>query len=76
MAIPVRLMVLVLVQLKVVPAILLGFVITKGVIATPLQRVCVKGATATVGSGFTVTEAVVVVEPQPLAEAVMVNIVV
>jgi hypothetical protein len=73
--IPVRLVVLVLVQLNVVPATAFGLVISICVIATPEHDVWVRGVALTVGPGFTVTVAVVVLE-QPAAVAVMVNVVV
>ena len=54
-AIPVRLTVLFLVQLKVVPGTLFGFVIVIVLIGEPEQTVWVVGAALTVGMGFTVT---------------------
>ena len=74
-AIPVRLVVLSLVQLKVVPAMLLGLVIVIFPIAEPEQRVCDAGAALTVGAGLTMTVTVVVDEQEP-AVAVMVKVVV
>ena len=74
-AIPVRFVVLVLVQLKVVPATALGFVITMSAIAAPEQIVCVAGVALTVGVGFTVTDTEAVLVQLP-AVAVRVNVVV
>jgi hypothetical protein len=56
-AIPVT-VVFVLVQLKVVPFTLFGFVIVILPIEVPEQIVCVLGVALTVGIGFTVTETV------------------
>lgn len=75
-AIPVRFAVLFLVQLKVVPATPLGFVIVIGAIAMPPHNVCVAGAAATVGLGLTITVTVVVLVPQPAELAVIVKVVV
>jgi len=74
-AIPVRLTVLSLIQLNVVPASALGFVIVMVPIAVPEHRVCVAGVALTVGFGLTVT-LTVVVEVQVPAVAVIVNVVV
>lgn len=75
-AIPVTFTALLRVQPKVVPGVAFGFVIRIGVIALPLQSVCVAGDAATSGLGFTNTETVVVLLPQPPELAVMVNMVV
>jgi hypothetical protein len=74
-AIPVRLAVLSLVQLNVVPATPFGLVMRMFVIAVPEQTVCVAGVALTVGTGFTITVTVVVLEQLP-AVAVIVNVVV
>ena len=60
--IPVRFTVLFLVQLKVVPGTLFGFVRVIVLIGIPEQTVWVAGAALTVGIGFTVT----VVDALPL----------
>ena len=75
-AIPVRFTVLVLVQMKVVPTILFGFVILIEVIAVPEQTVWLIGEALTFGFGFTATVSVKVAEEQPFADAVMVKYVV
>ena len=72
-AIPVKLVVLFLVQLNVVPATALGFVIAMLVIAVPEHTVCVAGVALTVGVGLTVTETEVVLVQLP-AVAVMVKV--
>lgn len=74
-AIPVRLTVLSLTQVNVVPGNALGFVMFIWPIAVAEQIVCVAGAALTVGPGFTLTVAVVVLE-QPAKLAVIVNTVV
>ncbi len=74
-AIPVRLTVLSLVQLKVVPVTLFGFVIVIVPMAVPEQRVCIAGVALTVGLGLTVT-VTVVVDVQVPAVAVIVKVVV
>ena len=65
-AIPVKLVVLVLVQLNVVPETLFGFVIAIVLIALPEQFVCVFGVALTVGIGLTVTVTVPGKLVQPL----------
>ena len=74
-AIPVRLMVLVLVQLNIVPETALGFVITILVIAVPEHLVWFVLVALTKGIGLTVTVTVVTDEQVP-AVAVIVNVVV
>ena len=54
-AIPVRLVVLFLLQLKVVPVTLFGLEIVIVLIAAPEQTVCVLGVALTVGIALTVT---------------------
>ena len=54
-AIPVRLVVLSLVQLNVVPDTAFGFVTLIVLVAIPEQSVCVVGVAAASGLGFTVT---------------------
>lgn len=75
-AIPGVLAVLLLVQLKVVLGKAFGLVITIGVIGVPAHKVCVAGEAATSGRGLTMTVTVVVLVPQPLAVAEIVNTVV
>jgi hypothetical protein len=74
-AIPVKFEVLSRVQLKVVPATPFVLVLVIWLIAVPEQSVCVKGVADTEGTGLTFT-VTVVVDEQPLAAAVIVNIVV
>ena len=75
-AIPVRLVVLVLVQLNVVPETLLGLVIVILLIGSPEQCVCELGVAFTVGPGLIITVTVKFEEGQPFAVAVIVNVVV
>jgi hypothetical protein len=73
-AIPVRLTVLSLVQLKVVPATAFGLDITDVAIATPEQTDWLLFVAFTVGVGFTATAAVMGAPGQPLAVGVIVNV--
>lgn len=76
-AIPVRFVVLSRVQLKVVfVEKLLDVEKTIGVMATPLQRVCVAGVATTSGVGFTTISTVDGADKQPAAVAVTVKVVV
>ena len=75
-AIPVRLLVFVRVQLNVVPGTLFGLLIAIDVMEVPEHVVCVEGVAVTVGPGFTVMVAVVVLEHPAAVDAVIVNVVV
>ena len=72
---PVRSVVLSLVQLKTVPGTLLGLVITMFVIADPEHPDCVAGVAFTVGVGFTVTVTLLLDVHEP-AVAITVKVVV
>jgi hypothetical protein len=76
LAMPVRFVVLSLVQLNVVPATAFGLVTVTAPMAIPEQTVCEAGDALTVGAGFTTTCTVVDVEVQVPAVAVTVNVVV
>ena len=74
-AIPVRLLVLSLVQVNEVPTIPFGLVIIMVVMGNPEQTIWLVGATLKVGTGFTLT-VTIVDEEQPFAVAVTVNAVI